>query len=175
MSSKNFSQKLNFQNKYIPCNIWDLLMLKTITCLSEIQSQLGGHLVFYLINPAGQPEDAAPSWSSGGWPAWGRSPQRQWWLGPANRAEFCWTGWICKSASADCFLLRNSLAPRSVAPGRQGAALLSGLSKQQMHSSADLEKPHDSSPHAPSLSIWTAPHTKQQVLDHWIWVKEVNS
>lgn len=66
MSSKNFSQKVNFQNKYIPCNIWDLLMLKAITCLSEIQSQLGGHLVFYLINPAGQPEDAAPS-VSGGW------------------------------------------------------------------------------------------------------------
>ena len=28
MSLKNFSQKVNFQNKYTPCNIWDLLMLK---------------------------------------------------------------------------------------------------------------------------------------------------
>ena len=34
---------------------------KKITCLSEIQSQLSGHLVFHLINPAGQPEDTAPS------------------------------------------------------------------------------------------------------------------
>ena len=69
MSLKNFSQKVNFQNKYTPCNIWDLLMLKTITCLAEIQSQLGGHLVFHLINPAGQPVDVAPSGSGGGWPA----------------------------------------------------------------------------------------------------------
>lgn len=45
---------------------------KKITCLSEIQSQLSGHLVFHLINPAGQPEDAAPPEDadpcvSGGW------------------------------------------------------------------------------------------------------------